>query len=254
MTETLLQLQEVSARVGSHLILNRIRLQVLAGQWTCIVGPNGAGKSTLLRVLAGLQPVTGHVRFRGRPWSAWSPRERASCLAWLGQSQEEDGDWPVRELVAMGRLAHRDRWGFSSPIDDAYVEEALQQWGLEAWRVRPLRSLSAGQRQRARMARLTASQAPVLMMDEPVANLDPPHQADWLAWAKTWGQGANTLVTVLHELPLAMQADQWVVMRAGEVVHVGSPLQAATREAVEAVFDDRIRLESHSGQWVSLWR
>ena len=254
MSETLLQLQEVSAQVGSHLVLNRIRLQVLAGQWTCIVGPNGAGKSTLLRVLAGLQPVTGHVRFKGHPWSAWSPRERASRLAWLGQSQEEDGDWPVRDLVAMGRLAHRDRWGFASPSDEAYVEAALHQWGLEAWRDRPLRSLSAGQRQRARMARLTASQASVLMMDEPVANLDPPHQADWLAWAKAWGQGANTLVTVLHELPLAMQADQWVVMQAGQVVQVGSPQDAATRAAVEAVFDDRIRLESHSGQWVSLWR
>ena len=87
---------------------------------------------------------------------------------------------------------------------------------------RTLGSLSGGERQRVLLARALAVQAPVLLMDEPLANLDPPHQADWLRIVRRHVQRGGTAVSVLHEITMALHADDMVVMDAGRVVHQGA--------------------------------
>jgi iron complex transport system ATP-binding protein len=92
----------------------------------------------------------------------------------------------------------------------------------------------------------------VLLMDEPLANLDPPHQADWLALARTLAAAGHTVVSVLHEISPALRADEMVVLAAGRVVHQGPCADAATHEALARVFDRRLRVRSLDGQWVAL--
>jgi len=95
-------------------------------------------------------------------------------------------------------------------------------------------------------------QAPVLLMDEPLANLDPPHQADWLRLVRALvGQGV-TVVSVLHEVSLALQADDMLVLAQGRVVHHGACGEPATQRALEQVFHGRIAIHALQGQWVAV--
>jgi iron complex transport system ATP-binding protein len=134
------------------------------------------------------------------------------------------------------------------------VEAALQATQAWAWRDRSLGELSGGERQRVLLARALAGNAPLMLMDEPLANLDPPHQVDWLEQVHCLKAQGTTVVSVLHEIGMALHADDVVVMDAGTVVHHGPCDQAATREAIEAVFAGRIRILRADGQWVVLPR
>ena len=228
-------------------------LTLPSGRWTSIVGPNGAGKSTLLKVLAGLLAVrSGSVQLLGRDLHGWSRRERARRLAWLGQNEAAADDLCVYDLAMLGRLPHQGWMQPASPADHAAVEQALRTTQAWDWRERPLSQLSGGERQRVLLARALAVQAQVLLMDEPLANLDPPHQADWLALVRALVAQGRTVVSVLHELGMALHADELVVMQAGCIAHQGASSDPATHRAVQQVFDQRVAIHALEGQWVAL--
>ena len=245
----------ISASIGNRSILQGIDLQLPAGRWTSIVGPNGAGKSTLLKVLAGLLPrvaVQGDVLLLGRPLGQWSARERACSLAWLGQNQPVAGDMRVHDVVMLGRLPHQGWLAAPSQADHAAVEQALRQTQGWDWRMRIMGTLSGGERQRVLLARAVAGQARVLLMDEPLANLDPPHQTDWLHTMRALVDAGGTVVSVLHEVSLALQSDDMVVMAQGRVLHQGACDAPATHAALESVFDHRIHVRHLDGMWMAL--
>jgi iron complex transport system ATP-binding protein len=233
-------------------VLRAIDLRLPAGRWTSIVGPNGAGKSTLLRALAGLLPHAGQAWLQGRPLAAWSPRERAQRLAWLGQNEGAADDLSVYDVAMLGRLPHRGWLAPPGPADHGAVEQALRATQAWDWRDRLLGRLSGGERQRVLLARALAVQAGVLLMDEPLANLDPPHQADWLALVRALVAAGGTVVSVLHEMTMALQADELVVVAGGRVVHHGPCGDAATHSALAGVFDQRLQVRSLDGRWVAL--
>ncbi len=242
----------VRAALGGAQVLRGIDLQVRAGCWTSVVGPNGAGKSTLLKVLAGLLPHEGEVDLLGRPLSAWGGRARARALSWLGQNESAADDLSVYDVAMLGRLPHQPWLATPGEADHAAVQQALLQTQAWAWRDRPLGHLSGGERQRVLLARALAVQAGVLLMDEPLANLDPPHQTDWLHLVRELVASGHTVVSVLHEITLALQADELVVMVAGRIAHQGASSDPATHRAVEAVFDGRIAVHTLAGQAVAL--
>ena len=173
--------QHLSVTLDDRPVLQQVNLQIPSGQWTCIVGPNGAGKSTLLRALAGLTPCEGEVLLQGRRLAQWPGRERAQALAWLGQNESGTDDLTVYDLAMLGRLPHQKWLAPPNAQDRQVVERVLRQTQLWDWRERPLGQLSGGERQRALLARALAVEAQIVLMDEPLASLDPPHQADWLA-------------------------------------------------------------------------
>ncbi len=102
------------------------------------------------------------------------------------------------------------------------------------------------------LSRALAVEADILLMDEPLANLDPPHQADWLMLVRSIVAQGKTVVSVLHETSMALQADDMVVINAGRILHQGACGDAATHRALERVFDNRIRVHSLAGQWVAI--
>jgi iron complex transport system ATP-binding protein len=256
MSVVALQARNVRASLGhaphKAQVLNGIDLTLPAGRWTAVVGPNGAGKSTLLRVLAGLLPHEGEVMLLGRGVGTIAARERACLLAWLGQNEGAADDLTVYDVAMLGRLPHQPWLAAPSAADRAAVERALGATQAWPWRERALGQLSGGERQRVLLARVLAVEAQVLLMDEPLANLDPPHQADWLALVRELTRAGKTVVSVLHEIPMALQADDMVVLDAGRVVHQGACAASATHRALERVFGQRISVKSVAGQWVAL--
>ena len=233
-------------------ILHVVNLQLPAGRWTSIVGPNGAGKSTLLRVLAGLLPYSGEVLLQGHNLLSMSARQRARQLSWLGQNESAADDLTVYDVAMLGRLPHQAWLAAPNAADRAAVERALRTTQAWDWRERALGQLSGGERQRVLLARALAVEADVLLMDEPLANLDPPHQADWLTLARSLADQGKTVVSVLHEISFALHADEMVVMAAGRVAHQGACSESTTHRALEAVFDQRIAVHHLAGQWLAL--
>ena len=246
--------RSIRASLGNVPVLHGIDLVLAQGRWTSIVGPNGAGKSTLLKVLAGLLPHTGTVALLGQPLHSLPARTRAQQMAWLGQNESSGDDLTVLDVAMLGRLPHQPWLGAPSSTDHAAVEQALRATQAWEWRDRALGQLSGGERQRVLLARALAVQAQVLLMDEPLANLDPPHQADWLAVVQALVAHGTTVVSVLHEISMALHADDMVVMAQGQVTHQGPCADAATHRALEAVFDNRIAIHALHGQWVALPR
>ena len=246
--------RNIRASLGNVEVLHDISLMLPCARWTSIVGPNGAGKSTLLKVLAGLLPHGGEVALLGQPLTSLRARERAQQLSWLGQNEASADDLTTYDVAMLGRLPHQAWLAPPSAADHAAVEKALRSTQAWDWRARALGQLSGGERQRVLLARALAVEAQVLLMDEPLANLDPPHQTDWLLLTKALVASGKTVVTVLHEISFALHADELVVMADGRVTHQGACGDAATHRALEQVFDHRITVHALAGQWVALPR
>ncbi len=247
-----LRLENVRAALGGQEVLHGVSLSLVAGRWTSIVGPNGAGKSTLLKAMAGLLPVQGRVFLFDQELLAIGRKDRAQQLSWLGQNEMTSDDLRVWDVVMLGRMPHQDWLASPQAHDHAVVETALKATQAWDWRERAMGQLSGGERQRVLLARAMAVQAQVMLMDEPIANLDPPHQVDWLEQVRCLTAQKTTVISVLHEVGMALHADDMVVMQAGRVVHQGPCDEVATHRAVEAVFDDRIAIHSLNGQWVAV--
>ena len=244
--------RDIRASLGNVEVLHDISLQLPRARWTSIVGPNGAGKSTLLKVLAGLLPHSGAVDLLGQPLKSLRARERAQQLSWLGQNEASADDLTAYDVAMLGRLPHQAWLAPPSAADHAAVEKALRSTQAWDWRGRALGQLSGGERQRVLLARALAVEAQILLMDEPLANLDPPHQTDWLLLTKALVASGKTVVSVLHEISFALHADELVVMAGGRVTHQGACSDSATHRALEEVFDHRITVHALAGQWVAL--
>ena len=247
-----LEAQDVRVQLGGRDVLHSVSAQIAPG-WTAIVGPNGAGKSTLLRALAGLQPLAGgQVRMQEHTVQTMPARERARHIAWLAQGGETSGDLSVRETVELGRIAQRGLLRTLSQHDADVVAQAMQATECSAWAARRLTELSGGERQRVLLARVLATEAPVLLLDEPTTHLDAPHQVALarlfrrLAQAPAGGT-QRAVVTVLHDLPIALRADRLLVMQAGRVVATGAPTSPELHRALEQVFQGAVRVSPVPG-------
>jgi iron complex transport system ATP-binding protein len=199
-----------------------------------------------------LLPTTGRIFLFDQELMALNRKQRAQQLSWLGQNESASEDLRVWDVVMLGRMPHQDWLAAPNARDQAVVETALRATQAWDWRERRLGALSGGERQRVLLARAMAVQAQVMLMDEPLANLDPPHQVDWLEQVRCLTSQNTTVISVLHELGMALHADDMVVMQAGRVVHQGACAEAATHRAVEAVFDNRLAIHAFEGQWVAM--
>ena len=242
----LLAARDLAVRLGRRDVLDGITIDLGPG-WTAIVGPNGAGKSTLLRALAGLQPpAAGQILLDGVPLASLPAPARARRLAWLAQQGDITGELTVRETVALGRIPHLGLLDTAGPRDAQAVDAAMALTESTPWAERRLTELSGGERQRVLVARVLASEAPILLLDEPTNHLDPPHQVAlgrlFVDLARDPGQ-ARAIVTVLHDLAIALLADRILVLERGRLVADGAGSDPTVQRALEDVFDHAIRID-----------
>jgi iron complex transport system ATP-binding protein len=245
-----LSVQDLSVRYGMRTVLHQVSLQLPANCWTCLVGPNGAGKSTLLAALAGLP--CGDAA--GQSATLKPAREQARERAWLGQSDAPLLDLTVRNVVATGRFPHVGWWADFSAQDELAIDQALLALRISHLQTRAMGALSGGERQRVLLARAMAVQAPVLLMDEPLTHLDPPHQALCLQIIRQRVAQGCTVVTVLHDIHLALQAQHLVVLQHGRVVGHGATDSPMVHRALEQVFEGCLDIRQLDDQWVALPR
>ncbi|MEP3051440.1 MAG: ABC transporter ATP-binding protein [Erythrobacter sp.] len=219
--------QDISLTRGANLVLDSVTATFKKGAITAICGPNGAGKSSLLMVLAGLlKPAVGHVQIGADPLLQLPAQARAQKIGYLPQSAEVAWDVAVENLVALGRLPHRDRG------HDA-IEAAIAALGLEPLRHRPASQLSGGERARALLARVFAGEPDWILADEPLAALDLAHQLSLITHFKAAAQTGQGVVLVLHDLALARNhADHVLVLREGRLASCGAPEVALSSEAI----------------------
>lgn len=226
---------------NGHRALNDVSLAPMPGAWTAIAGPNGAGKSTLLRVMAGLQkPQAGRVNLQGRAIEAWRPQERALRVAWLGQHAAADADLEVSEVVMLGRIPHLGLHGLPTEDDRHAVMQAMRSTRCDAFVGRRLSALSGGERQRVLLARVLATQASIMLLDEPSTHLDAPHQRLLTTTLRERVAEGATVVSVVHDLNLALAADRLAVLRAGCLLVEGNPAQATVRQGLIEAFEGAI--------------
>lgn len=237
-----LQARGVTLPLGGRPVLQDVTAAFGRG-WAAIVGPNGAGKSSLLRVLAGLlTPARGDVLLEGRPLhgaQALPAATRARRIAWLAQTGQLSGDLTVRETVALGRLPHLGLWRSPGPTDETAIDAAIALTACGDWQHRRLNTLSGGERQRALLARALATGADVLLLDEPTTHLDPPHQIAIARLARRLA-ATHTVVTVMHDLPLALAADRVLLLEQGRVRAEGAASDSALHAAISSAFGDAL--------------
>ncbi|MCI5508338.1 MAG: ABC transporter ATP-binding protein [Bacteroidales bacterium] len=177
------------------------------GTLTVLLGTNGAGKSTLLRTLAGLQPpLAGDIFWEGNSLASLTPEERAKRLSIVLTVRPETGNLTVREVVALGRLPHRQGlWGSRNAAADAEaVERAMRLTTTSAWSERPVSRLSDGERQRVFIAKALAQETPLILLDEPTAFLDYPSRVQFFNLLKRLtNEMGKTILLSSHDVELA---------------------------------------------------
>ena len=204
-----------------------------------MIGPNGAGKSSLLRALCGLLPITsGSIILNGWPLSSFSPRDIARQVALLPQSATFDAAFTAREVTLMGRNPYLGRFEVETDHDRQLVSEALAATDVTAFADRLITTLSGGERQRVFLARALAQAPQILLLDEPISNLDIRHQFELLTLTRRLAADRSLGVLVaIHDLPLAARfCDRLLLLDQGVVVADGSPAEVLTSENLARTF------------------
>lgn len=238
-TRVMLRAEKVRAGYGSGAdILHGVSVNARPGQVTTLVGPNGCGKSTLLKTMSRLLPPrAGSVHVGEADVHSLSPRQAASVVALLPQQPSAPDGLLVGELVSRGRHPYQGRFRGPTDKDREAVERACEETGITGLLERDISALSGGQRQRVWLAMTLAQDTPVLLLDEPTTYLDPAHAVGMLDLARRQARAGKAVVMVLHDLNLAGQfSDTVVVMRAGEVITRGTPREALTEAVLAEAF------------------
>lgn len=239
MPETHLTLNDVSFSYGENVVVDAVKYAVRPGRMTAICGPNGSGKSTLFALASGqIEPQSGSVRLNAKPIGDYSAKSRARIIAMLPQSPDAPPELIVRDLVALGRYAHRSPLSNLSDADQHAISAALTATDMTGLADRPLVALSGGQRQRAWIAMVLAQEAPLLLLDEPTNHLDISHAVETLDLLKELVlESGKTIVAILHDINLmASHADDVVLMKQGAVLSAGAFEEVVTEASISELY------------------
>jgi iron complex transport system ATP-binding protein len=227
----------LSVRLARKVIVEGASLELRTGELVVLLGPNGAGKTTLIRALAGVLPSDGRIEIGGRPLAACSLRERARRIAYLPQGHITHWPMDVASVVALGRHPHADAFARPTEDDRIAVNAALTATGLEPLAARSVTSLSGGERARVALARALATQATILLADEPTMSLDPRHQLVVMELLARVAHGGTAVLAILHDLALAARfADRVLMMDRGRLVADGPARDVLTPDMIATVF------------------
>lgn len=228
-------------RAGYHGgdVLHGIDFALHAGEVLGVVGPNGSGKSTLLRAVTGLLPLRGgEVTMAGDRLENLPATERARRCAVQPQVEAPLFDYTVGQFVLLGRHPHRAPLAPATAQDRAAAAQAVEQTDLGGFEERNIRSLSTGEWQRALLARALAQEAPILLLDEPAAHLDPGHRfAVHVLLRRLAREKQRAVLCVSHDLNLAAEfCDRLMILSGGTVQALGTPEEVLTEENLQAAF------------------
>lgn len=235
---------DLTVTLGNTRVLDGVTARFAPGSLTGVIGPNGAGKSTLVRALTGLLPHTGGITLDGRDATTIPRPDRARTVAYLPQGQTLHWPLTVERLVQLGRLPHLGPLSRIAEADRAAIERAMVRADMLSLRERVATELSGGERARAMLARALAVEAPVLIVDEPLAALDPLHQFEVMELLAAEAAAGRTVIAVLHDLAMAARyCSRLVMLHHGRVVADDIPAVVLTPERLSAVYGIRAQVD-----------
>ena len=231
----MIELQHIGVDYGDHTILNAIDATLAPGRITAVMGPNGCGKTTLLRCIGGLlQPSRGQVTIDGQPVSSFAAKALAQRVAFVRQQLQTDFEFSAFETVLMGRNPYQHRLQNESREDWDIVERCMRQTGTWELRFAKPAQMSGGELQRVMIARALAQETPLLLMDEPVSNLDIAHQIEIMRLLR---QAGKTTVIVIHDLNLALRfCDDVLLLHGGDLLFHGPISEGLTSDRIRTVY------------------
>ena len=234
----MIEVRDFSFAYNDKNVLTHLSAHFPLGTFCAIVGPNGAGKSTLLKAIAKLLDKTSGIFIDGTPLNEYSFATLAKKVAYVPQRQDVVFDFSVSDTVMMGRNPYQGRWAAPSDADMEIVAEALAMTHLSELKERMLLQLSGGELQRTYIARAIAQQTPILLLDEPLSNLDVAHQLEIMEIVSDLNRNKNTTVLfVVHDFSMAMRyASSVLLMEAGRIVDFGEPGAVLTPEKIRSTF------------------
>ncbi len=234
----MIEIQDLTVRIGATEILKDLNLTIAANNWTCFVGPNGAGKTTLLKSILGSQSYAGSLKDDGV--EVFNNHDRN--VAFVPQHPQIPVGMSVTEYVMLGR-AKRDGWGTESKESRALVVDTLKLTGLYGMQNQFITRLSGGEMQRALIARALVQQPELILLDEPTSALDLHHQIAVLNKIEILKKREVTIISTMHDITLAaMYADQIVVMKEGRILLSGASDVVVHSDQLKEAFENRINV------------
>ncbi|HUE84188.1 MAG TPA: ABC transporter ATP-binding protein [Pyrinomonadaceae bacterium] len=246
----MLEARNLTIKYGRRVAVAGLSLKLQSGKIIAIIGPNGAGKSSLLRALNGtVQAAAGDVLLDEQPVVTYSRRSLSRRIAVVAQEADLRFPITVLEFVLGGRYAwsSNSAWGWETVRDLEVVQQVLHETDLEELSHRFLNELSGGERQRAVLARALATEAGVLLLDEPTANLDLAHQAALLMLVRSrCDTRAASAVVVTHDINLAAEfANRIILMKEGRLIASGAPEEVLTPVLLREAFAVTVLVDGH---------
>ena len=233
----MIELQHISVSFGDRNILNDINATIAEGRITAVMGPNGCGKTTLLRCIGGLlEPNCGKVLIDKKPVQDYSARSLAQKVAFVRQHAQTDFEFSAFEIVLMGRNPYQKRLQNESQADWDIVERCMRQTNTWHLRFSKPDKMSGGELQRVMIARALAQQTPVLLLDEPVSNLDIAHQLEIMRLLRNAKE--KTILIVIHDLNLALQfCDDMLLFHSSQLLYQGPVIDGLTPKNIHTAYN-----------------
>ena len=244
----MLKARNITIKYGSCEVLRDVSFELKTGEIVAVLGANGAGKTTLIRALNGTLPVsTGEIMLDRKAISAFSRREIAQNIAVVAQENETKFPVTVLQFVLSGRFARGSAFGWETENDLEIAEDALNKCDLADYDSRLMNELSGGERQRVVLARALATEAKILLLDEPTANLDLAHQALMFRLVRErCRKHGNAAIVITHDLNLASEfADRIMLVKDGRIFAIGEPQHVLREENLKEVFDVQVLLDEN---------
>ncbi len=244
----ILDARDIAFGYGGRFRLAGVTFDLAAGEILGVIGPNGSGKTTLVRLLSKVhEPETGVIHLAGTPLGRLSRRELARHVAVVPQEIAPAFSLTVEELALMGRHPHTRGRFFESGDDVARAREAMALAGVLDVAEKPLDALSAGERQRATLARALAQEPRLLLLDEPTSHLDLRHQREIVRLLRRLNRERGVaVVLVSHDLNLAGEvAERLLLLSVGRVARLGAPAEVLDEPTLEAAYDCPVRVEKN---------
>ena len=241
-----IEVRNLNFSYGDRQVLHDISFCVNKGEFLSILGPNGVGKSTLFRCMLGLlSGYTGEVLVNGINARSFSVREAARHIAYIPQSSHPIFNYSVFDIVLMGRTSGLATFRSPGKGDVEKCRWALDKIGISHLEDRCFHRLSGGEQQLVLIARALTQDAPILMLDEPTANLDFGNQLRVLEQAQALAaEGYTVIQTTHHPEQSYMFSDRILTIQNGRVLKEGTPSQVLTEDTMRALYGVDVNIVS----------
>src|SRR5579862_5705654 len=238
-TQPVIKIEDLHIAFGGRMILDHINLTINEGEFIAVLGPNGAGKSTLLKLLLGLyKPTSGKISVLGKP-----PRRGNNEIGYAPQHRTLEAELALRARDIVGFGLDGNKWGVALPNKkrDKHIEQALEEVDMLHLADMPVGQLSGGEQQRLLIAQALLTHPKILLLDEPLSNLDIIHSEGIVSLiTKIARQRKMAVLLVTHDVNILLPVIDRVLYMANTHSAIGKPQEVITSEKLSALYGSKV--------------